>query len=76
MVDSTHRAIPPVVANDDGPSERAAVDRITATGMSVFVLGPVFYQNELGAVTKRKQTLDYYEANSIRPIGPYIWSRY
>jgi hypothetical protein len=73
MVDSTRRPIAPTVADDDGPS----VDHATAPRMSAFVLRPpVFYQNKLGAVTKRRQTLAYYEANGVRPIGPFIWSRY
>lgn len=77
MFNSTRHSIPPAVANDDGTCDRAAVDHVTALRMTGFVLGPpIFYQNELGAVTKRRQTLEYYEANGFRPIGPFVWSRY
>jgi hypothetical protein len=77
MVDSTRRRIPPAVADDDGPSDGAAVDHVTAPEMTAFVLRPpIFYQNKLGAVTNRRQARLYYEANSLRPTGPYVWSRY
>ena len=74
MGDSTHRSIP---ADDDGPSDGGVVDLVTGPTMTAFVLRPpVFYQNEVGVVTNRRQTLTYYEANGVRPIGPFIWSRY
>ena len=73
MIDS-RRAIPPAVADDDGPSERAAVDHVTPP--RIVLRPPVSYHNKLGAVTNRRQTLKYYEANGVRPIGPFVWSRY
>jgi len=58
MGDSTHRSIPQAVADDDGPSDGGVVDLVTGPTMTAFVLRPpVFYQNEVGAVTNRRQTL-------------------
>jgi hypothetical protein len=36
---------------------------------------PVFYRNQVGVVTNRRQHREYYEKQLIRPRGPYVWAR-
>ena len=50
---------------------------IQANGMVKPHSPPIWYQNQLGCVTNRRQFLEYYreELESGRPIGPHIFVR-
>jgi hypothetical protein len=73
---SGHRAIAAGVTKDDALSDNAGVDHIAAPGISaLLVKPPVFYKNKFGVVTNRRQFQSYYELNSVRSTGPYIWAR-
>jgi hypothetical protein len=56
--------------------DEASVDHVAAPNTwSHFQMPPLFYKNNLGAVTNRRQFQRFYDQFGFRPIGPYIFSR-
>ena len=60
---------------DNAPSDEVGVDgfdeRINIVRQPS---PPLFYNNDMGAVTNRRQFLRFYEYVG-RPIGPYVFAR-
>ena len=79
MINSHHPAIAAAATRDDTLFDGAGVDQFIVPGMSTpLVRPPVFYRNEFGVVTNRRQFLEFYYHQLISglPIGPHIFGRY
>ncbi len=73
MVFLSHRAIATRVTEDALSNENFPAPGMEATP----VRPPIFYANEFGVVTNRRQFLKFYhhELMSGLPIGPHIFAR-
>lgn len=78
----SHRAIAATVEKDDAPYNGAGVrcvDEPIMTTKDVVraELPPVFFKNDFGVVTNRRQFKEFYsyELASGRPIGPHVFAR-
>jgi hypothetical protein len=78
----SHRAIAATVKKDDAPYNGAGVSCVDEPIMTTkdvvrAELPPVFFKNDFGVVTNRRQFKEFYsyELASGRPIGPHVFAR-
>lgn len=74
-------AVAATVTEDDAPYGEAGVDRIEERSIMENEamrrrLPPVFFKNDFGVVTNRRQFKEFYryELDSGQPIGPHVFA--
>jgi hypothetical protein len=71
-------AIAATGTEDDAPSDEVGVDGLDErTNIVRQPSPPIFYKNDMGAMTNRRQFRKFYEYElaSGRPIGPHVFVR-
>jgi hypothetical protein len=67
--------LPGGIAATEGSADRIDEPDMRSNDVMCALLPPVYYRNELGVVTNRRQFQEFYRIAGW-PIGPYVFARH